>query len=142
MKTNTFTRKLITTALATLLAAFIALTVTGAAAESGPWVPDPCNVLGVEGEYYLTNTEPDGNTFDVYLYTIRGTTDDVARMAVAYGWVLQEDLGYTVKKVRYDNSPMSFDYTKNGYLNGLNAMLKNQLRKELMKNMPTLHAQD
>ena len=91
-----------------------ATTVSSRSSADGPWVPDPCNILGTSGEYDSSGEE-NGVAFDCYTYEFTADIDEVSKMIVAYGLSMQ-DLGFDAKRVNVQGSVFAHDYTKDGYL--------------------------
>ena len=71
----------------------------GAAKNDGPWLPDPCTALNVDGEYNSTSTGDNGATYDFYTYDLTADYNAVAHFIVAYTEALK-GMGYTSKKLK------------------------------------------
>ena len=80
----------------------------------GPWIPDPCHVIGVSGQYHSSGEE-NGKTFDLYTYEFTASGTEVSEMILTYGMSMQ-DLGFTAKRVNVKGSVFAQDFTKSGYL--------------------------
>ena len=61
--------------------------------KSGTWMPDPASALGCSAEYYGTNTENNGVTYDFYIYDLTMTVEQMDHFAVVYGEALR-DMGF------------------------------------------------
>lgn len=67
-------------------------------AERGPWLPDPCNVLGVSGEY-VKSYQVSGTTIKYYSYELDDTFDGIGDKISTYNWALCEELGYEIYRM-------------------------------------------
>lgn len=66
---------------------------------AGPWLPDPCTALTVDGEYNTTSTEENGVTYDFYTYDFTADYEFVSHFIVTYTEALK-NIGYTSKKLK------------------------------------------
>jgi len=74
-----------------------------AMAEDTVWLPDPGPALGAEAVYFKTNTEPNGITYDYYIYDFKSDIDEMGHFIVAYTEALRS-IGFEPKKLRLDNA--------------------------------------
>jgi len=83
-------------------------------ASQGPWLPDPCNVLGVSGRYVKTQ-KISGTNVKYYSYELKTTIKDVAHKISNYTWALYEKLDYQIRELQETGDIiMATGLTKNG----------------------------
>lgn len=81
--------------------------------KSGTWMPDPASALGCSAEYYGTNTENNGVTYDFYIYDLTMTVEQMDHFAVVYGEALR-DMGFKLERFNVEGARMAYRYSKNG----------------------------
>lgn len=82
---------------------------------NGPWLPDPCTALNVDGEYFTTNTENNGVTYDSYIYEFTADYEFVSHFIVTYTEALK-NIGYSSKKLTQTNNSVWYQqYTHDDY---------------------------
>jgi hypothetical protein len=78
----------------------------------GPWLPDPCNLFGVEGSY-LESQMYEGVRYNYYCYMVKCTLDELCQERVDYAFALM-DLGYHVTDFDLDDFVCATRYSKAG----------------------------
>ncbi|MCD8108851.1 MAG: hypothetical protein LUE14_01920 [Clostridiales bacterium] len=79
------------------------ITTDASSDSSGTYFPDPGTVLGVEGEFYMSEENDDGIMFEYYVYDFEATTSTVGSFMVTYGEAMK-NLGFTIKNLTLSSS--------------------------------------
>lgn len=77
---------------------------------AGPWLPDPCNLFGVDGSYAESHNIG-GVNYDYYIYMVNCTFDEICESAVDYNFCLM-DLGYYVMDLDLEDYVIAANYSK------------------------------
>ena len=79
-----------------------------ASSDDSIWLPDPCTALTVDGEYFRTNTENNGVTYDYYTYDFSADYDSVSDFIVTYTEALK-DMGFDATRLNGAENAMWYE---------------------------------